>query len=155
MIPAFDPHTGGLPPGDHPATLEEIASRLGFTSRRRWLLKGLRLAVGAFWAAGIREIYIDGSFCAKKPDPVDIDGYWVEPDSGVYERIDPYWIDFERVLAPHVRKWKWRMWIAHGVEFFIQPAMRAAPEKGFPEFFRQDRDGRPRGLIQVIEAVDS
>ena len=136
MIPAFDPVTGGLPPGDHQATLEEIAKRLGFTPRRRWLLKGLRAAVEAFWAASIEEIYIDGSFCTEKPDSGDIDGYWIEPDPGVYERIDPYWIDFAPVLAPSVRKRKWRMWIDYGVEFF----------------FRRDRNGRPRGVIQVIKA---
>ena len=41
LIPAFDPETGALPPGDHPATLDEIRRRLGFTPRRSWLLKGL------------------------------------------------------------------------------------------------------------------
>ena len=69
--------------------------RLGFTPRRKWLLKGLRAAVEAFWVAGIQEIYIDGSFCTEKPDPGDVDGYWVEPDYEVYDRIDPYWVDFE------------------------------------------------------------
>lgn len=155
MIPAFDPATGALPPGDHQATLEQIAKRFGFTPRRRWLLKGLRAAVEAFWAAGITDIYIDGSFCTEKPDPGDIDGYWVEPDEGVYDRVDPYWIDFELVLVPHVRKWKWRMWSEHGVEFFIDPAMQASPEMGFPEFFRQDRDGQPRGVIRVVRAARS
>lgn len=149
MIPPFDPATGALPPGSHPATLEQIRKRLGFTERRRWLLEGLRCAIEAFWTAGIREIYIDGSFCTEKPDPGDIDGYWVEPDEGVYDRIDPYWIDFELVLVPHVKKLKWRMWADHGVEFFIHPAMLARPGIGFPEFFRQDRDGLPRGVIQV------
>lgn len=90
MIPAFDPGTGALPPGDQRATLDEMGQRLGFTPRRRWLLKGLRAAVNSFWAAGIEEIYIDGSFCTEKPDPGDIDGYWVEPDPAVYYRIDPY-----------------------------------------------------------------
>ena len=71
---------------------------------------------------------------------------------GVYDRIDPYWIDFELVLVPLVRKWKWRMWSDYGVEFVIHPAMQATPELGFPEFFRQDRDGQPRGLIQVVKA---
>jgi hypothetical protein len=121
--------------------LEQIGKRRGFTLRRRWLLKGLRVAVEAFWAASIQEIYIDGSFCTEKPDPGDIDGYWVEPDAGVYDRIDSYLIDLELVLVAHVRKWKWRMWADHGVEFFIHPAMQASPEMGFPEFFRQDRDG--------------
>ena len=153
MIPSFDPATGALRPGNHPATLEQIRKRLGFTERRRWLLKGLRCAADAFWAAGIREIYIDGSFCTEKPDPGDIDGYWVEPDEGVYDRIDPYWIDFELFLVPHVKKLKWRMWADHGVEFFIHPAMLAEPGIGFPEFFRKDRDGQPRGVIQVVKAV--
>ena len=117
MIPAFDPRTGALPPGNHPATLEEIRKRFGFTPRRRWLFKGIRAAVEAFWAAGIQEICIDGSFCTEKPDPGDVDGYWVEPDEGVYDRIDPYWIDFDVVLVPLVRKWKWRMWADYGVEF--------------------------------------
>ena len=152
MIPAFNPETGALPPGDHRATLEEIARRLGFTPRRRWLMKGLRMAVLAFWAAGIREIFIDGSFCTEKRDPRDIDGYWVEPDRAVYDRIDPYWIDFELILVPDVRKRKWRMWADHGVEFFVHPVMLASPGIGFPQFFRLDRDGRPRGVIQVIEA---
>ena len=153
MILEFDPNTGALPPGNHPATLEQIRKRLGFTPRRRWLLKGLRAAVETYWAAGIDEIYIDGSFCTEKPDQGDIDGYWVEPDEAIYDLIDPYWIDFELVLVPHLRKWKWRMWADHGVEFFIHPAMRASPQLGFPEFFRQDRDGNPCGVIQVVKVA--
>lgn len=153
MIPEFHPETGALPPGTHPASLDEIRERFGFTPRRRWLLKGLRAAVQALWTAGVEEICIDGSFCTEKPDPGDIDGYWVEPDPGVYDRIDPYWIDFELVLVPHLRTWKWRMWMEHGVEFFIHPAMQATGGLGFPEFFRQARDGRPRGVIQVVRTV--
>jgi len=87
----------------------------------------------------------------EKPDPGAIDGYGVEPDTGVYERIDPYWIDFELVLAPHTRRRRWRMWIDFGVEFFIHPEMQATPDLGFPQFFRQDRDGRPRGVVQVVQ----
>ena len=154
MIPPFDRDTGALPAGDYQATLEEICKRFGFTPRRKWLLKGLRAAVEAFWAAGIEAIYIDGSFCTEKPDPGDIDGYWVEPDAEVYERIDPYWIDFTLVLVQPVRKWRWRMWADHGVEFFIHPAMQATPEEGFPEFFRHDRTGRARGVIRVIRSED-
>jgi hypothetical protein len=106
--------------------------------------------VAAFWTAGIEDIFIDGSFCTEKPDPGDVDGCWVEPDHGVYGRVDPYWIDFEMVLVPQVRKWKWRMWADHGVEFFVHLAMRARPAVGIPKFFLQDREGRPRGVIQVV-----
>jgi hypothetical protein len=152
LIPPFDPETGALPPGDHQATLEEIGKRLGFTPRRRWLLKGLRAAVRAFWSAGIEEIYIDGSFCTEKPDPGDVDGYWVEPDLDVYDRVDPYWIDFTPIFVRTAGKWRWRMWADHGVEFFIHPAMQATPEEAFPAFFRRDRAGRPRGLIRVTRS---
>jgi len=114
-------------------------------------MKGLRSAITAFWAAGIQEVYIDGSFCTEKPDPGDVDGYWLEPDEGVYDRIDPYWIDFESIFVPHLRKWKWRMWADHGVEFFIHPMMRANPDMAFPEFFRHDRTGQPRGVIRVMK----
>lgn len=152
MIPPFDPETGGLPPGDHQATLEEIRERLGFTPRRRWLLKGLRSAVEAFWNAGIEQIYIDGSFCTEKADPGDVDGYWVEPDVDVYDRVDPYWIDFTPVFVPPAAKWRWRMWADHRIEFFIHPAMKATAEQGFPDFFRHDRTGRARGVIRVVRS---
>jgi len=114
------------------------------------VVKGLRAAVLAFWAAGIREIYIDGSFCTEKPDPGDIDGYWLEPDPEVYDRIDPYWISPDLIFVPLLGKRRWRMWAEHGVEFFIHPAMQASPGMDFPTFFRQDRDGRPRGVIHVV-----
>lgn len=47
------------------------------------------------------------------------------------------------------------MWADHGVEFFIHPAMQASREMGFPEFFRKDRDGQPRGVIRVVKAARS
>jgi hypothetical protein len=42
--------------------------------------------------------FIDGSFCTKKPDAGDVDGYWVEPDHSGYDRIDLCWIGFAMVL---------------------------------------------------------
>jgi hypothetical protein len=152
LIAAFDPDTGALPPGDHRATPDEISQRPGFTPRRRRLLKGLRAAVKAFWGAGIEEIYIDGSVCTEKPDPGDIDGLLgrtrpasVRPHRSLLGR-------FRDILVPHLRQWKWRMRVEHGVEFFIHPAMQANREVGFPEFFRRSRDGSPRGVIQVVRA---
>ena len=77
---------------------------------------------------------------------------WSRTPTSMIDRIDPYWIDFERILVPHLRKWKWRMWAEHGVEFFIHPAMEAAEGIGFPDFFRSDRRGRPRGVIRIVRA---
>jgi hypothetical protein len=113
-------------------------------------LKGLRKALKAFWAAGIEEVYLAGSFCTDKPDPGDIDGYWVVPDEGVFERIDPYWTDFSPMFDQRTRIWGCRMRMDHGVEFFIHPAMQASGATGFPEFFRCDRHGRECGVIRVL-----
>jgi hypothetical protein len=93
-----------------------------------------------------------GAFALRSSIQVMWTDIGVEPDDGVYDRIDPYWIDFEMILVPQVRKWKWRMWADHGVEFFIHPSMRASPTVGFPEFFRQDREGLPRGVIQIVRS---
>jgi len=70
--------------------------------RRRWLLKGLRSGVQASWAAGTEDIFIDGSVCTEKPDPGDIDGYWIEPDPGSYDRIDP--LRSRVVVLPQVER---------------------------------------------------
>ena len=83
-----------------------------------------------------------------------MDGYWVEPDLDVYDRLDPYWMDFTLVFVRTAGKWRWRMWADHGVEFFIHPAMQATEDEEFPKFFRHDRAGQPRGVIRVIRSMN-
>lgn len=39
--------------------------------------------------ARVEGPFIDGSFPTEEPDPGDADGHLVEPDHGVYDRIDP------------------------------------------------------------------
>src|ERR1035438_5851345 len=39
---------------------------------------------------------------------------WVEPDDGVYDRVDLIGSISRWVLVPQIRKWKWRMWADHG-----------------------------------------
>jgi hypothetical protein len=70
-VPAFDPTTGALPPGDHQATLEEIAKRFGFTPQAM-AVEGLRAAVRRFR----QEVRMSSStkLLQEKPDPGDIDG---------------------------------------------------------------------------------
>jgi len=47
MLPDFD-RDGNLPPGVHEAQWDEIVRRFGWTSRRRKLLEGLKVALGRF-----------------------------------------------------------------------------------------------------------
>lgn len=118
----------------------------------------MRVAAAAFWAAGIEDIFIDGSFCTEKLDPGDVDGYWVEPNDGVYGRIDPYWIEFEMILVPQIRKWKWRMWAGHGVEFFSIPPCaqnRRSGFRSFPARSRRAAERRNSGSQVAINMIKS
>lgn len=73
MIPDFDDQ-GYLPPGIHPATLEEIAARFGRESElRRVQMESLRWLVEVARRAGVLRIVVNGSFVTDKLEPNDVD----------------------------------------------------------------------------------
>ena len=72
-IPPFDEH-GLLPPGVHPATLEEIEERFGRQSEeRRAQMESLRWTVDLARRAGVWRIVINGSFVTHVVEPNDVD----------------------------------------------------------------------------------
>ncbi len=76
-IPPLLPH-GILPPGEYPATLDEILAAFPSTSvERNELNQALQDASPAFvklkTIAPDMILYIDGSFLTSKPSPVDVD----------------------------------------------------------------------------------
>jgi hypothetical protein len=73
MIPPFN-DDGYLPPGIHPATLEEIAARFGQESElRRVQMESLNWLVDLARRAGVQKIVVDGSFVTDKLEPNDVD----------------------------------------------------------------------------------
>ena len=73
MIPPFDEH-GYLPPGIHPATLEEIDARFGRESElRRVQMDSLRWLVDLARRAGIKRLIINGSFVTDAHESNDVD----------------------------------------------------------------------------------
>ena len=88
MIPAPNA-IGELPPGMHTATLEEVEAVFVTTPRRRHLFEGLRRAIQNLHAAGVRRIFIDGSFVTTKTDPNDIDGCWEWTEEVNLDLLDP------------------------------------------------------------------
>lgn len=73
MIPKYN-HNGYLPPGIHPATLEEVASRFGAeTEIRRVQMDSVRWMVELAWRAGVLRIVLNGSFVTQVPEPNDVD----------------------------------------------------------------------------------
>jgi hypothetical protein len=93
------------------------------------------------------------SFCAEKPDPSDVDGYWIEPD-GVYDRIErvgsiPRLFWFRKFGNEVADVGGPRRGIFHPSRYAGKPTV------GFPDFFRQDRECLPKGVIQVIRSKSS
>lgn len=73
MIPDFDAD-GFLPPGVHPATLEEIADRFGQSSElRRVQMESIRWMLEVARRAGVRRIVLNGSFVTDIIEPNDVD----------------------------------------------------------------------------------
>jgi uncharacterized protein DUF6932 len=73
MIPPFDDN-GYLPPGIHPATLDEIAERFGTGSEiREAEMESLRWLVDLARRAGVKRIIVNGSFVTDRLEPNDVD----------------------------------------------------------------------------------
>jgi hypothetical protein len=149
-IPDFDPRTGYLPPGLHEATLGDIQWRLGSTTRRRWLVANLAEVARLLFDAGVRDLRIDGSFVTEKPDPGDIDGFWIVDAEVRFEEIPSVLLDFSLVPDPGSGKPKFPMWHRYGLELFLHPMMGGFAPGDLPTFFSHSRDGVERGYLRVV-----
>ncbi|MEL1241891.1 DUF6932 family protein [Flavobacterium flavipallidum] len=140
MIPNFQPN-GILPSGIHWSTIEEVKEKLCFSERRIELIIGLENAIISLKRAGCETIYIDGSFSTSKQNPGDIDVCWetggVDLDFLVV--IEPVLWDFSSGRKSQKDKF--------GCEFFPCDFVAEPPDKTFIDFFQQDRDGNPKGII--------
>ncbi len=73
MIPPFD-ENGCLPPGIHPATLDEIEARFGYAFEiRRVQMQSVRWMVDLALRAGVERIVLNGSFVTDIMEPNDVD----------------------------------------------------------------------------------
>ncbi|KAB8040849.1 hypothetical protein GCL60_02670 [Silvanigrella paludirubra] len=138
-IPEFDKN-GELPPGEHIATLEQINNRFGTSNpRREALISGLKTAIENFKLAGIKRIWIDGSFVTSKFEPNDIDGCWRYDEKVNLDILDPVFL----------QKSRFPMKAKYGLEFF--PAAFTEGDSGlpFPRFFQLNREGDSKGILVV------
>ena len=140
MIPNFR-RNGELPPGVHETTLEEIRERFGFNALRRKLIEGLNAALQNLQMAGVRRVYINGSFITNKAYPADIDGCWDADVQVDKAKLDPVFLDF----SSNRRKMKEKF----GVDFFISQVTEGNTGVPFAEFFQQNRYGQPKGILLI------
>lgn len=140
LIPNFQ-FNGTLPCGIHWSTIEEIKGKLCFSLRRNHLIEGLERAIVSLKSAGCKTIYLDGSFSTSKEMPGDIDVCWETEnvDLDLLIRVEPVLWDFS--LGRKHQKDKF------GCEFFPLDSIAEPPDKTYFDFFQQDKDGNPKGII--------
>jgi hypothetical protein len=140
MIPAPNA-IGELPPGMHLATFAEVEAVFVTTPRRRRLFEGLRLAIQNLHAAGVRRVFINGSFVTTKADPNDIDGCWEWTEEVHLDLLDPVLLDFTQARRAMRDK--------YGVDFFLATWVEAGSGLTFLDFFQRNREDAPKGIVQL------
>ena len=139
MLPAFEPESGRLPPGEHVAEWEEVVERFGWTERRRRLLDGLAEAIELLAAAGCRTVWLNGSFVTAKDEPGDFDACW-DTDGVDLDALDPTLLDLsDRRAAQKAR---------FGGELFPN-VIEAQSGLSFSEFFQNERDTSRKGIVVI------
>jgi hypothetical protein len=132
MIPPFGDH-GYLPPGIHPATLEEIEARFGReTEVRRVQAESVRWLVDLARRAGVERLVINGSFVTEIPEPNDVDcALLVAPNVAFDPGLEE---EFEASLP------------------FLQIDLLEADDFAFliERIFATDRDMVPKGVVEVL-----
>ena len=79
--------------GEHVTSLAAVKRRFGRASaQRQKLMRGLEAAVENLRAAGVRRVWIDGSFVTRKQAPNDVDGCWEYSDEVDLEALDPVFL---------------------------------------------------------------
>ena len=139
MIPAFTSE-GYLPEGIHEVSWEEVQERFGSTTQRKRLLAGLRHALSDLALAGCKTVYIDGSFVTDKDQPGDFDACW-DDEHIDWDALDETLLSFDNARAAQKAKYRGELF----------PMRWQADPWGtsFLEFFQQDKNGTPKGIIRV------
>jgi hypothetical protein len=138
-IPALN-QNGELAAGEHDATLDEVEKTFGSSTERRIeLMRLLRLAATNLAEAGVKKIWIDGSFTTDKQSPNDIDGCWDYDTSVNLDILDPVF----QVNSTQPMKEK------YGLDFYVAQIIEASIDKPFPFFFQINRDGEAKGIVTV------
>ncbi len=133
MIPLFNDN-GYLPPGIHPATLDEIAERFGQESEvRRAQMESLHWLIDLARRAGVERIVINGSFVTDTLEPNDVDCVLLSIPNFPHD---------EAAAAE----------IEDGLPFLqIDLAERADFDVMVQNVFASDRFLVPKGMIEVIQ----
>jgi hypothetical protein len=132
MVPSFD-ENGYLPPGVHPATLDEIDAHFGQSSElRRVQMESVRWMVDLAVKAGVQRIVLNGSFVTDIMEPNEVDCVLLIGGPGL-----PSDLTAERELE-------------QGLPFLDIALVRQKDFDWFVgRFYASDRRGAPKGMIEI------
>jgi hypothetical protein len=135
MIPPFN-ESGYLPPGVHPATLDEIEQHFGQMSEiRRVQFESVRWMVELATRAGVQRIVLNGSFVTDIIEPGDVDCVLL-----VGRRTRQH-----RAALKELRK---------GLPFLSIIIARArAFDEYVDDIYATDRNDAPKGMVEVIQWI--
>lgn len=140
-IPDFDAN-GNLPPGVFRVSLKDIEDRFTCNRTRRRLFNGLKRALAILAAAGVRRVWVNGSFVTAQGHPNDIDGCWEYRPSVDVDKLDPVFLATDPPRAAMKRE--------YGVDFSIAGTrLIDAGGQTVQEFFQVDKNGNRRGILLV------
>jgi len=91
--------------------------------------------------AGIKTVYLDGSFITTKEFPNDIDGCWDYNENINLNKLDPVFLDFNNSRKNMKHK--------YGVDFFIANTIELGSGLPFVKFFQSTRNGEDKGIILI------
>ena len=138
MIPDFIAR-GELPPGEHPATLNQIELRYATNPIRRAQYEGLVRACSALAAAGATTVWLNGSYITAKTEPGDYDATF-DTDNLDWIALgldEPELLDFDAPRSTQKR--------TYGGELI--PNVPGGVN--FVDFFQHDRNGNRKGIIRI------
>jgi hypothetical protein len=146
-LPAFDSN-GDLPTGIHPATLQELRMRFGEQNRTREIVFGRleRIARIARRTGHLARMIVYGSFVTAKHEPNDVDVFLI-----FAETFDSSMCDAETsLLLDHATA------DAHfgASVFWLRRPAAFGGEQATIEFWQTRRDGRLRGIVEIVENDD-
>jgi len=132
MIPDFD-ERGYLPPGVHPASLDEIEARFGRQSEIRQVqMESLRWLVELAKKAGVQRLVINGSFVTERLEPNDVDCVLLAGPSNTRD------LTVERKIL-------------NGLPFLeIELVRKEAFHFLVDTIFGSDRQLMPKGVVEVL-----
>lgn len=146
-LPSFN-SKGDLPSGIHTATLQEISLRFGELNRTREILYGRleRIARIVRRTGHLARMIVYGSFVTTKPEPNDVDVFLIFD-----ETFDSSMCNSETLLLlDHAAA---DAYFGASVFWLRRPAAFGG-EQATIELWQTRRDGRLRGIVEIMENND-